>query len=68
MVAPTWPGSWDGGWAKPLKIPLFLYEAAAAALKRRNLADLRLGEFEGLQEVMEQGHMPDFGPASPSGL
>lgn len=46
-----------------LQIPVFLYEAAASAPERRNLAVLRAGEFEGLQAAIESGRKPDFGPA-----
>jgi glutamate formiminotransferase / 5-formyltetrahydrofolate cyclo-ligase len=45
-----------------LNIPVFLYEAAASSPERRNLAALRAGEFEGLQEAMDRGRTPDFGP------
>ncbi len=46
-----------------LKIPVFLYEAAASAPERRNLAVLRAGQFEGLQAAIDSGRTPDFGPA-----
>lgn len=45
-----------------LHTPVFLYEAAASSPERRNLAVLRAGEFEGLQEAMDRGRSPDFGP------
>lgn len=48
-----------------LKIPVFLYEEAASAPERRNLAVLRAGEFEGLQRAIDGGRVPDFGPAAP---
>ena len=44
--------------AKELKIPVFLYEAAATAPERINLADVRKGEYEGLVSEMRK---PDFG-------
>ncbi len=49
--------------AEELSIPVFLYEEAATAPERRNLATLRAGQFEGLQEAMDRGRIPDFGPA-----
>ena len=45
-------------------IPVYLYEDAASADHRRNLADVRKGEFEGLPEKMRDPKWkPDFGPA-----
>jgi glutamate formiminotransferase len=47
-----------------LGIPVYLYEAAATRPGRRNLADLRRGEFEGLLSTIQQEERtPDFGPA-----
>ena len=46
--------------AKELKIPVFLYEAAATSPDRINLAEVRKGEFEGMVKEMRK---PDFGPA-----
>jgi glutamate formiminotransferase / 5-formyltetrahydrofolate cyclo-ligase len=47
-------------------IPVFLYEEAATAPHRRNLEDVRRGQFEGLAEKMRDPlWTPDFGPASP---
>ncbi len=48
-----------------LGIPVFLYEHAATRPERRNLADVRKGEFEGLRELIgsDPAHAPDFGPA-----
>ncbi len=47
-------------------IPVFLYEEAATAPHRRNLEDVRRGQFEGLTEKMKDPlWTPDFGPASP---
>jgi glutamate formiminotransferase len=48
-----------------LGIPVYLYEAAATRPDRRNLADVRRGEFEGLgQEIaVNPDRVPDFGPA-----
>src|SRR5215470_3611124 len=44
-------------------IPVYLYEDSATAEHRRNLADVRKGEFEGLPEKMRDPKWkPDFGP------
>jgi glutamate formiminotransferase/formiminotetrahydrofolate cyclodeaminase len=47
-----------------LKIPVFLYEAAASRPDRINLADVRRGEFENLRERIgsDPARKPDFGP------
>lgn len=46
-----------------LSIPVYLYAEAAASQERRNLADIRQGEYEALSERMRNGFKPDFGPA-----
>jgi len=47
-----------------LDLPVYLYEAAATRPERRNLADVRRGEFEQLMEEIElPQRTPDFGPA-----
>ncbi|MFZ4657208.1 MAG: glutamate formimidoyltransferase [Caldilineaceae bacterium] len=47
-----------------LGLPVYLYEAAATRLERRNLADVRRGEFEQLvQEIHLPQRIPDYGPA-----
>jgi len=47
-------------------VPVFLYEEAAANPSRRNLEDIRRGEFEGLAAKMTAADWaPDFGPAAP---
>ncbi len=47
-----------------LGIPIFLYEYAATALERRNLATIREGEYEGMAEKLRDPEwQPDFGPA-----
>jgi glutamate formiminotransferase / 5-formyltetrahydrofolate cyclo-ligase len=47
-------------------LPVYLYEEAASADHRRNLADVRKGEFEGLAEKMREARWaPDFGPVQP---
>ncbi|MEL7161050.1 MAG: glutamate formimidoyltransferase [Bacteroidota bacterium] len=44
-------------------IPVFLYEANATAEHRRNLADIRRGEYEGLPaKVRDPAWQPDYGP------
>jgi glutamate formiminotransferase/formiminotetrahydrofolate cyclodeaminase len=46
-----------------LGIPVFLYEAAASAAHRRNLAQIRQGEYEGLALKLQQAEwQPDYGP------
>jgi glutamate formiminotransferase / 5-formyltetrahydrofolate cyclo-ligase len=52
--------------ADRFKIPVFLYEDAAGNPLRKNLEDIRRGEFEGLAAKMASpGWTPDFGPATP---
>src|SRR3954470_591330 len=47
-------------------IPVFLYEEAATTPARRNLADIRRGEFEGLAAKLALPEWkPDFGPSAP---
>ncbi|MBK8226596.1 MAG: glutamate formimidoyltransferase [Flavobacteriales bacterium] len=47
-----------------LGIPVYLYEAAASEEKRRNLANNRSGEYEGLpKKLKDPAWKPDFGPA-----
>jgi glutamate formiminotransferase len=47
-------------------VPIYLYEEAAANPGRRNLEDIRRGEFEGLAAKMAQpGWEPDYGPSAP---
>jgi glutamate formiminotransferase len=47
-------------------LPVFLYEKAASAPHRENLAAIRKGEFEGLKEKMTQPEWKaDFGPEKP---
>src|SRR6185295_8999590 len=52
--------------AAPFQIPVYLYEEASANPARKNLEDIRRGEFEGLAKKMATaGWTPDFGPATP---
>lgn len=47
-------------------LPVFLYEEAATTPSRRNLEDIRRGEFEGLTTKLAQPEWtPDFGPSAP---
>lgn len=49
---------------KELAIPVYLYENAASEERRRNLANCREGEYEGLQDKLRSADWkPDFGPA-----
>ena len=47
-------------------IPVYLYEDSASTDRRRNLAEIRRGEFEGFAEKMKaEEWKPDFGPGAP---
>jgi len=47
-----------------LQIPVYLYEEAATRPERRNLSNIRKGEYEGLAEKLKDpSWAPDFGPA-----
>ncbi len=49
---------------KELGIPGYFYEKAAKEEKRKNLANCRSGEYEGLQKkLVDKDWKPDFGPA-----
>jgi glutamate formiminotransferase/formiminotetrahydrofolate cyclodeaminase len=49
---------------KELNIPIYCYENAAFTEERRNLANCRSGEYEGLPKKLKDPHWkPDFGPA-----
>ncbi len=48
------------------QVPVYLYEDSASSESRRNLAEIRKGEFEGFAEKMKDPKWaPDFGPAIP---
>jgi glutamate formiminotransferase/formiminotetrahydrofolate cyclodeaminase len=48
-----------------LGIPIYCYEFAASEEKRRNLANCRAGEYEGLpQKLIDPAWKPDYGPAA----
>lgn len=47
-----------------LNIPVYLYESSATHPGRKNLADIRAGEYEGLPAKLQDPYWkPDFGPA-----
>jgi len=47
-------------------VPVYLYEEASANPARKNLEDIRRGEFEGLAAKMASPEWkPDFGPSAP---
>ncbi|MFP4000801.1 MAG: glutamate formimidoyltransferase [Thermoplasmata archaeon] len=49
---------------KELDIPVYLYEEAATEPKRENLATIRKGQYEGLEEkLVDPEWEPDYGPA-----
>ena len=55
-----------GSVATRFRLPVYLYEDAASDPARKNLEDIRRGEFEGLAAKMAQpAWAPDFGPAAP---
>jgi glutamate formiminotransferase len=46
-----------------LKIPVFLYEESSKLHYRKQLEDIRRGEYEGLpQKITQSGWLPDYGP------
>ena len=52
--------------AARFQIPVYLYEETASSPARRNLADVRRGEFEGLPQKMARPEWaPDYGPPRP---
>jgi glutamate formiminotransferase len=52
--------------ADRFQLPVFLYEEAASSPARRNLEDIRRGEYEGLAAKLQAPEWaPDFGPAAP---
>jgi glutamate formiminotransferase len=52
--------------AERFKVPVYLYEDASDNPLRRNLEDIRRGEFEGLAAKMAApAWTPDFGPGQP---
>ncbi len=52
--------------AERFALPVFLYEEASSNPFRKNLEDIRRGEFEGLAaKLATAGWVPDFGPVAP---
>lgn len=52
--------------ATRFNLPVYLYEEASSTPARKNLEDIRRGEFEGLAAKMQtDGWAPDFGPRMP---
>jgi len=52
--------------AERFGVPVYLYEEASSNPARKNLEDIRRGEFEGLAEKMRtEGWLPDYGPSTP---
>ncbi|MGH9370307.1 MAG: glutamate formimidoyltransferase, partial [Vicinamibacterales bacterium] len=52
--------------ADRFRVPVYLYEEASDNPLRKNLEDIRRGEFEGLAVRMASaGWAPDYGPAAP---
>src|SRR4051812_30805656 len=52
--------------AQRFQLPVYLYEDASSDPARKNLEDIRRGEFEGLAAKMQTaGWAPDFGPSAP---
>lgn len=50
---------------RDLKIPVYLYEYAASAQHRKNLASVRAGEYEGIaQKIKLKDWKPDYGAAA----
>lgn len=47
--------------AEEAKIPVFLYEESATRENMKNLADVRRGGFENMQDKIDRGYTPDFG-------
>jgi len=52
---------------KRFQIPTYLYEAAARSPERKNLENIRRGQFEGVREEVKTNpdRAPDFGPPFP---
>ena len=52
--------------ADRFNVPVYLYEEASTNPLRKNLEDIRRGEFEGLaMKMASNGWTPDFGPSMP---
>ncbi|MCK4237891.1 MAG: glutamate formimidoyltransferase [Candidatus Lokiarchaeota archaeon] len=46
-------------------VPVYLYEESATKPERRNIDNIRIGEFEGLKDTIKTNpeHKPDYGPS-----
>ncbi|MFW9949073.1 MAG: glutamate formimidoyltransferase [Candidatus Thorarchaeota archaeon] len=46
-------------------IPVYLYEESANSFERKNIDNIRVGEYEGLKETIKTNpkHKPDYGPS-----
>ncbi|MHA1728105.1 MAG: glutamate formimidoyltransferase [Promethearchaeota archaeon] len=46
-------------------VPIYLYEESALKPQRRNIDNIRVGEYEGLKETVKTNpeHKPDYGPS-----
>jgi len=52
--------------AERFGVPVYLYEDSASSELRRNLAEIRKGQFEGFAQKMKDPRWkPDFGPSEP---
>lgn len=52
--------------ARRFQIPVYLYEQASTDPMRKNLEDIRRGQFEGLAaKILSPGWAPDYGPHAP---
>jgi glutamate formiminotransferase len=52
--------------ARDFGVPVYLYEDSATSEPRRNLAEIRKGQFEGFAQKMKDPRWaPDFGPGEP---
>ncbi len=48
--------------AKKLSIPIFMYEKSAKSKERQNLANIRKGEYEGMEKkIQSKNWAPDYG-------
>ncbi len=52
--------------ARRFQVPVYLYEQASTDPARKNLEDIRRGQFEGLAaKMLRPGWAPDYGPHAP---
>ena len=64
--ASRWRAGWGNAWDEILQIPVYLYEEAATRPARKNLEDIRRGEYEAFkEEIGSQSRTPArFWPAA----